>query len=448
MTPVLCRMVRGSALLALATYAVAFAPAANVLVVAEQSEATPLGPGIAAKQLSTWTLTPEHQLTVKSGTDAAATGAAVSSIPADYVFILREHAVEDAAKASIEIMASAQANELAQRIATLLSAPPAAEADPAVPKQADDAAALSATISAPPVHLGPLETTGDLGKLASGKAVIVIDAPSNERLPVSQRARMFRVAVNELLAKDLKAYDKGLNHVLPDAEKGVRRIGVYDGLGSNRSPGPEAMYGILSTLKDVRVTFVGPSELRDADAVKQFDVLMFPGGSGSGQARALGPTGRANVKSWVDAGGAYVGNCAGGYFASSGYKWSLGLLNVTTVDSAHWNRGTGDVQVELTDDGKHLLGDHATITLKYANGPIFAPANRSDLPAVTVLAHYRSELAKNGAVVGAMVNTPAVVTAPFGHGRVVAFSCHPEYSKDYKDFIVKAVDWATSAPSK
>ena len=33
-------------------------------------------------------------------------------------------------------------------------------------------------------------------------------------------------------------------------------------------------------------------------------------------------------------------------------------------------------------------------------------------------------------------------------GRVVAFSCHPEDSKDYKDFVVRAIDWTTKPEEK
>ncbi len=46
-----------------------------------------------------------------------------------------------------------------------------------------------------------------------------------------------------------------------------------------------------------------------------FHVLVFPGGSGSAQASAIGEGGLAAVRSFVSAGGHYIGTCAGAFLA-------------------------------------------------------------------------------------------------------------------------------------
>jgi type 1 glutamine amidotransferase len=80
----------------------------------------------------------------------------------------------------------------------------------------------------------------------------------------------------------------------------------------------------------------------------------------------------------------------------------------------------------------------------YAQGPLLAPAEVADLPDFEVLAYYRTEIAKNGAPSGVMVDTPAVVAAPFGRGRVLCLSPHFEKAASEKraDAIVRrAVLW-------
>jgi glutamine amidotransferase-like uncharacterized protein len=423
----------------------ASADAASVRVIAEKGEGKLVGGSeVAAGQLKCWTVAEGNSLDI----DVSFAATADARTPADFVLVFRERKIEEAAKAEVRVSASDAGKAIAARIVAALSAKPAEVPDPAVPKISDDAAATNAVLSAPPVTLVDL---GEADRALAGSAgkvpVVIIECPAIDRMPVSQRARFFRIAAHEVVAGELKAFAGSVDRVLPDREAGALHIGIYDGLGSNRSPGPEAMYGIAGTIPNAKFTFVGPNELQTVESTKQFDVLMFPGGTGGGQARALGPNGREAVKSFVRDGGAYIGNCAGGYLASSGYKWSLGLLNVKTVDSKNWARGTGDVQVELTDDGRKLLGEHGTVTIRYANGPIYASAGVADLPEVSILAYYRTEFARNGATPGAMINTPAIVAAPYGKGRVVAFSCHPEYSKDYKDFIVRAIDWTTKPTS-
>ena len=40
-----------------------------------------------------------------------------------------------------------------------------------------------------------------------------------------------------------------------------------------------------------------------------------------------------------------------------------------------------------------------------------------------------------------MVNTPAIVAAPFGRGRVLSISPHPEFTPELHPMIADAVRW-------
>ena len=81
------------------------------------------------------------------------------------------------------------------------------------------------------------------------------------------------------------------------------------------------------------------------------DVLIHPGGSGSGQGKALGEAGRKVVRAFVKDGGGFLGVCGGAYLATNDYSWSLNLIDAKAVDRKHWARGNGTVELQLSPVG-------------------------------------------------------------------------------------------------
>ena len=112
---------------------------------------------------------------------------------------------------------------------------------------------------------------------------------------------------------------------------------------------------------------------------KNFDVVIFPGGSGTGQANALGAAGQAAVKSFVHGGGGYVGTCGGAFLAIK----HLGLYGEPSPPTVEpWARGHGPVSVEFTLKGVSSLqlshseyGGDKNVTIEYWQGPIIASAD-------------------------------------------------------------------------
>ncbi len=185
-----------------------------------------------------------------------------------------------------------------------------------------------------------------------------------------------------------------------------------------------------------------------ADGVlDQYDVVAFPGGSGSGQAKRLGEAGAAAVKDFVSTGGGYVGICAGAYLASSQYEWSLGLINARVFDRVHWARGQSQVELSMTPAGQRsLTGGEATVPVYYGQGPLLLPDDHEDLPPYEVLASYQTEVALKGAPECAMIGTHAIVRGQYGDGRVLCISPHPETSDGPNGVIVAAFAWAGKKP--
>jgi glutamine amidotransferase-like uncharacterized protein len=218
------------------------------------------------------------------------------------------------------------------------------------------------------------------------------------------------------------------------------RVALYDDAGST-GKGVPRVTELLGKDAAFKLTILKGAEIA-AGALKDQDVVIFTGGSGSKQAAGLGEAGKAEVRKFVENGGGYVGICAGAYLACSGFEWSLGVLDARTV-SNKWRRGIGDVKIEVHEGAPAATGISAgEQSVRYANGPIIKPAGRDDVPDYEILATFRTELAENSSPKGVMVNSPAWARGTFGKGRVMVSSPHPEQTAGMDAFVASAVKWA------
>lgn len=218
------------------------------------------------------------------------------------------------------------------------------------------------------------------------------------------------------------------------------RVATFDVDGTGQRA--KNMKRCLSPSPDFVLSTVTAEDIRKG-ALSKLDVLIVPAGSGSKQAATLEAKGCKAVKDFVKNGGGYVGFCAGSYLASAGFKWSLGIINAKVVDFEHWARGTGDITLKMTMEGKKILGaTDDIVTCSYRQGPLLAGGDLADVPAFTILATYNSEIAQNGAPPGVMIGTTAIAAGTYGKGRVICFSPHPESVKGLEDYVRRAVRWA------
>jgi hypothetical protein len=228
--------------------------------------------------------------------------------------------------------------------------------------------------------------------------------------------------------------------IAPPVKSKPVKVAIFNGKGASI----EGIQNIEKCLQSIpRATYTRvPADQWATIDLKPFDVVVFSGGSGSAEAESINEAGRANVREYVRGGGGYVGVCAGAYLACSNFKWGLGILNASTV-SSKWQRGQGFMDLEVTDEGRKLLGDvKGTFKVRYHNGPIIKPGDRSDVGPYTPVALFRSEIAEYGSPVGVMVNSPSQAIGSFGKGRVFISSPHPENTPGLENFIPRAILWA------
>ena len=289
------------------------------------------------------------------------------------------------------------------------------------------------------------------GSLAHGVSVefnieahIIETTHKEQRL--SRRCRQHRRIVAARLAnlKMLEA-DQVVNRLIdPDDQR--PKIALYDGGGA----GGEAQGRLFeSQLPGCRVERVGPVDIRSG-CLSLFDAVIFPGGSGSAQAKAIAESGREAVTQFVDGGGGYVGVCAGAYLALDNYTWSLGLLPLNSFDTSHWRRGQASLELELSECGEAVferLGK-PLVQVEFRQGPLMRLSeDASDRAEPEVLAWFRSGVGKNGADPATMVDTPAIVCGDYGEGRVLLFSPHPEKTHGLEEWLRLAIDWLAETPT-
>ena len=295
-------------------------------------------------------------------------------------------------------------------------------------------------------HFEALELNDALRVHGEGAMAFITSARKNTTPTMdfgkAPRIRLHRLMVHALLADlGMLALDSSPDSELTGADPDALSFAVYDGEGAGR-PMP-----FITDIQNGIPGSVGypmsPLEMA-AGALEGFDVVLFPGGMASHQFDALGDDGRAEVIDFVREGGGYVGICAGAYMAASDpYQWGLNLIDARIVDHDHWARGIGPVELELSTEGLEVFGDFpGRRTLHYGQGPIVEPAGRDDLPDYEVLGWYRTGIGVNGADPAVMVDTPAIICAPFGEGRVLASSGHAEWSSGLESFLLRYFEWA------
>lgn len=216
---------------------------------------------------------------------------------------------------------------------------------------------------------------------------------------------------------------------------------VDNGVGAS---GIEHVEKVLSPFPALHITHVSGEDIANG-VLPSHDVLICSGGAGHEQALTLHEAGLEAIRTFVENGGGYIGICAGAYLAVSGYDWSLKIINAKKIVSDEWERGKGFVDIELTDEGRKVFGDvHAVFPCRYGNGIIVTHDEASPLPPATPLAYFRTEIAENGTTRGAMINTPAIITALYGKGKVMAISPHIEDSAGLEYALPRALLFVTS----
>ena len=178
---------------------------------------------------------------------------------------------------------------------------------------------------------------------------------------------------------------------------------------------------VLALLHDAEISYrqIGLEELLGGCLMDEsFTALCVPGGFAPNYLSRLGSLGAMRIREFIDAGGGYIGLCAGAFLGSSA---GLSLVEVDVDDIHRWARGSGPCQVIFTDAGSLVLGalgpSHGPVTVRYRNGPLMRPRSCDVLTLATFATEFRAR--HDSLAEGTQLNgTPAICV-----GRAVSAGC-------------------------
>lgn len=209
---------------------------------------------------------------------------------------------------------------------------------------------------------------------------------------------------------------------------------------------------------------VSPHQILQEGALEKCNVLFIGGGYPSLHSEALGAAGIDMVRNWLrgrqDRG--IVGCCAGGYCCMrdnalirdfNPHAWQLlpdvdVVLDNVGLQPFDWQFGQGDCRVELTEEGRQILGHEFSVcTTMYRNGPWMtilpvdvhnSHSNDDDdddynfSPSVA-LGHFTHAVSNskdrtNDSMVGSIAALTGHMHNNRKNGRIVLWSSHPEFS--------------------
>lgn len=169
-----------------------------------------------------------------------------------------------------------------------------------------------------------------------------------------------------------------------DASTTSVAVYVGDGTTARARRNPIAVFNRAGT--GVRAVNFTTSDVSRHLNTSNYDAVLFPGGGGGEEASALGAAGQAAVRSFVSAGGGYVGICAGAFLAMQHLGMSLCRDIPRPVPGKE--RGDGNVTLSLSSAGSRALsGFNVTrarlngLLVFYANGPVMELENHPSAPA-------------------------------------------------------------------
>lgn len=214
----------------------------------------------------------------------------------------------------------------------------------------------------------------------------------------------------------------------------LKTVLIYKGKGSNIKSSPLLLKALQHTLKkdtyDIR--YVYPEEVIKGAWATECALIAFGGGFDLGYIESLGSEGISKIRDFVKSGGAYLGLCAGAYFACSHIEFDKGgPLEVTGPRDLSFYPGQciGPAfpgYCYTTSKGVHaapIKYKHIEVFHTYMNGGgYFKPYNNSsEKSSIKILGHFTT-------LPG---NPAAVVKCHIGQGTAVLSNVHLEFFADH-----------------
>ena len=185
-----------------------------------------------------------------------------------------------------------------------------------------------------------------------------------------------------------------------------------------------------------------------AGKLNQYDVLIFPGGSGSKELNNLGDFNVEIVNDFVKSKGkGIVGICAGAYLLSNEPSYpSLKLTSAQIIDIEHYNRGRGLIEFELTEEGLEFFPElkGKKTFLQYNDGPVLQPIDSNQINYIELAKYVTDINTKESYPAGITPGKTFIFSENVGQGRVFVIAGHPESTPGMRWIVPRMVRWVSN----
>ncbi len=223
------------------------------------------------------------------------------------------------------------------------------------------------------------------------------------------------------------------------------KVLIYNGTNA----APDSVVGIKSVLDSANTQNLVPgyyftystSPNINTATLNSYNVLAMPGGNDyitDYEGKTIDNIDPTAIKNFVNAGGGYLGICAGAFsganYTENCYKgWGV-APNINCLQ-AYAEKNT---DITITNAGKGILGQEGTITTLYWNGPAMTVKGNA-----FVMATYDGVTNSSGQSVISS-GMAAIVGDNYGQGRSALVGPHPELDPKSPSIMAKLFVWVSN----
>lgn len=207
-------------------------------------------------------------------------------------------------------------------------------------------------------------------------------------------------------------------------------IYIYNDHGASEESLKQVQHMVEESVGEkYNIQLINAKGVKEGSWIENAALFILPGGADLPYCRKLRGTGNERLREYVEKGGAFLGVCAGAYYASSGIEFAKGHLRFEVIGKRELAFYPGRVigptfseydyasargsraEKIVWKEGNNV----ATYLVYYQGGGHFVDIEK--FPEVKILGFYSGEAKE----------LPAIIEFSVGKGKVILSGVHPEF---------------------
>lgn len=201
-------------------------------------------------------------------------------------------------------------------------------------------------------------------------------------------------------------------------------VAIYTGSGT----WDDGIAAFEKFLDSQRITWeeIGSWDVNNKDLRPLYKAIYMPGGYAASYKIAIKSSGNQHIRDLVNSGGAYIGICAGAYYAADKVDWEGRVYDYPlklfkgraygAIDEIIPWKGYTMTKININQQNPINIGQPASYEMLYYGGPAFFPDGSQQIENLATYQNYNNE--------------KAVINYEYGNGRVLLIGPHPEIEEN------------------